>query len=68
MKERRKNAEIQSGETPMQIKICFAESEPAWRIQITLNRVFEEASARFKLDRATALGCSASLCAKPFNC
>ena len=37
MKEQRKNAKTGLGETPNQIQVCFAESQPAWRIRVIIN-------------------------------
>jgi len=37
MKEQRKNAKTGMGETPNQIQVCFAESQPAWRIRVIMN-------------------------------
>jgi len=55
MKEQRKNAKTGLGETPNQIQVCFAESQPAWRIRAIMNARLCGARVPSELDPGQAL-------------
>ena len=68
IKEQHKNAKTGPGETPNQIQVCFAESQPAWRIRVIMTARFCRPRVRGpSWTRAKAYGAAPPFCGKPFN-